>query len=116
MGPKLLVIFTEPDEIQEVLNSPNCLDKDASYQVLNHLGNGKSNMSSLITSVASDWKPIRKMLNSCFNSTTLKSFASIYNEDSNRLVQILESKVGNDSFDIARFAAGCSLDMICSKS
>lgn len=115
MGPKLLVFCTEPEEIQEVLNSPNCLDKDKSYEVLNHLGNGKSNMSSLITSVASDWKPSRKLLNSCFNSYILKSFVPIYNTDSQQLVQILKTFVDGDSFDINRYAAGCSLDMICSE-
>lgn len=114
-GPKLAVLCTEPEQIQEVLNSPNCLDKDCSYEMMNHLGNGYPNMSSLITSPEKVWRPMRKMLNSCFNSHTLKSFVPIYNEESKRLVQILQINLGKKSFDIARFASACSLDMICSK-
>lgn len=115
LGPRLLVFVCDPQDMQEVLNSQNCLDKDDFYKVLSSIASSELDMTSLITSKAKIWKPNRKMLNPCFNFNIIKSFLPIFNEESKTMIKVLEKNVGKGSFDMFRYGAACSLDMICSK-
>lgn len=117
LGPRLLLFVTEPDDLQEVLNSQNCLDKDDFYKVLASMVTSEEDreITSLITSKSKIWKQNRKMLNPCFNFNIIKSFFPIFNEESRTMIDVLKSKVGKGSFDMFRYGAACSLDMICSK-
>lgn len=118
LGPRLIIIVSEPEDLDEVLNSQNCLDKDDFYKVLASMANSNDDqdLSSLITSKSKIWKHNRKMLNPCFNFNIIKSFLPIFNEESKTMIEVLKKNVGKGSFDIFRYGAACSLDMICSKS
>lgn len=117
LGPRLLVIVSEPEDLHEVLNSQNCLDKDEFYKVLSSMASSENDldMTSLITSKSKIWKHNRKMLNPCFNFNIIKSFLPIFNEESKTMIEVLKKNVGKGSFDIFRYGAACSLDMICSE-
>lgn len=72
-------------------------------------------MTSLITSPEPVWRPNRKLLSPSFNSNIIKSFLPLYNEESKRMVGVLEKHLDKGAFDMYRYSAACTLDMICSK-
>lgn len=117
LGPRLLLLVSEPEDLQEVLNSQNCLDKDDFYKVLGSMSRSEEDkeMTSLITSKSIIWKHNRKMLNPCFNFNIIKSFLPIFNEESRTMIDVMKTNLGKGSFDMFRYGAACSLDMICSK-
>lgn len=115
LGTNLILFTSGPEDLQDILTSQNCLDKDDFYKVINNISNIKNNMTSLITSPATVWRPNRKLLNPSFNSNIIKSFLPIFNEESKRMVGLLEKHLNKGAFDMYRYSAGCTLDIICSK-
>lgn len=115
LGPRLLVIVSKPQDIHDVLTSQNSLDKDEFYRIFNDAAKTETEMASLLISPTPIWKVNRKMLNPCFSASILNSFLPMFNEESNRMVGVLEEKLNKGSFDVFMYGAACSLDMICSK-
>lgn len=107
--------MNKPDDLHDVLTSHNCLDKDEFYRIFNDIAKTDTEMTSLIISPAAAWKPNRKMLNPCFSASIMKSFLPIFNEESNRMVGVLKGNLDKGAFDMFKYGAACSLDMICSE-
>lgn len=71
-------------------------------------------MFILITFLAGAvWKPIRKLLNPCFNLKILQSFVPIFNEKTNLMLSNLDKEVNSGIFDISQYIFACTLDMVC---
>ncbi|XP_058451458.1 cytochrome P450 4C1-like [Malaya genurostris] len=106
LGQKFVVFIDNPEDLQIVLNSPNCLEKADVYRFF-HCEKG------LFSSPASVWKVHRKLLSPCFSPNILASFLPIFNLKSAILVQRIEKHVGRKEFKINEDIARCTLDMIC---
>ncbi|KXJ83621.1 hypothetical protein RP20_CCG003848 [Aedes albopictus] len=106
LGPKLFVFIDNPEDMQVVLNSPNCLEKADLYRFFRC-------EKGLFSSPASVWKVHRKLLSPCFSPAILASFVSIFNVKSGILVQRLEKNLGQEAFNLFGDISRCTLDMIC---
>lgn len=60
-----------------------------------------------------EWKPIRKIMNTTFNSKILQSFVPIFNDKTKILLENLEKEVGECSFDVFKYTSNLTLDTIC---
>lgn len=121
LGPKLYLLINNSEDIQLVLNSNNCINKDQAYDRLQDLygdGDGffKKSGRSLFISPHHHWKENRKLLNPCFSVNVIRKFNPKMNELSEVLVENLRGKVGNGAFNIWEYAVLCSLDMIVETS
>ncbi|XP_058817443.1 uncharacterized protein LOC131680751 [Topomyia yanbarensis] len=106
LGHLFLVFIDNPEDMQVVLNSPNCLEKADVYRFFRC-------EKGLFSSPASVWKVHRKLLSPCFSPVILASFVSIFNAKSAILVQRIEKHLGQKVFNINEDIARCTLDMIC---
>ncbi|XP_053691289.1 cytochrome P450 4c21-like [Sabethes cyaneus] len=106
LGHKFLIFIDNPEDLQTVLNSPNCLEKADVYRFF-HCDKG------LFSSPASVWKVHRKLLSPCFSPAILASFVSIFNVKSATLVQRIEKHLKHEEFNINEDISRCTLDMIC---
>ncbi|EAT35039.1 AAEL012766-PA [Aedes aegypti] len=106
LGPKLFVFIDNPEDMQVILNSPNCLEKADLYRFFRC-------EKGLFSSPASIWKVHRKLLSPCFSPAILASFVSIFNVKSEILVQRLEKNLGQGAFNLFGDISRCTLDMIC---
>lgn len=121
LGPKLYLLINNPEDIQLVLNSNNCINKDVAYDRLEDLygdGDGffKKSGRSLFISPHHHWKENRKLLNPCFSVNVIRKFNPKMNELSEVLVENIRGKVGKEAFNIWEYAVLCSLDMIVGKT
>lgn len=117
LGPKLYLILNNPEDIQLVLNSNKCINKDDAYVRLEDLygdGDGffKKSGRSLFISPHHHWKENRKLLNPCFSVNVIKKFSSKMNELSEVFVDKIREKIAKEAFNIWEYAVLCSLDMI----
>lgn len=106
LGPKLFVFIDNPEDIQVVLNSPNCLEKAEIYRFIRSL-------NGLFTSPVNIWKVHRKLLSPCFSPLVLSSFISKFNSKSATLVQQVGKNIGRAEYDSYGDISRCTLDMIC---
>jgi len=112
LGPKLYIYIDRPEQIQVVLNSPQCADKENVYKFANVLiGEG------LVTLCGNKWRNHRKLLNPSFGISRLIGFMETFNDSSKVLVKCLESYANrHETVDIFSFISSCTLDSICSES
>lgn len=90
------------------MNSPLCIEKGASYEVIQQMiGNG------LITLKSSDWRYHRKLLNPSFATHILSQFVPIYNKHAKIMVDRLESMCDGRSIEILTMFKQMSMDLIC---
>nr|XP_053637334.1 cytochrome P450 4C1-like [Cherax quadricarinatus] len=68
---------------------------------------------SLLTSTGSHWQTRRKLLTPAFHFKILEEFMSVFNKQSNKLIQKLEKKADGNTFDIYDDLTLCALDIIC---
>lgn len=67
----------------------------------------------LIIAAGAVWKPIRKLLNPCFNLKILQSFVPIFNEKTNLMLSNMDKEVNKGLIDISQYMFACTLDMVC---
>ncbi|GAB0086096.1 Cytochrome P450 [Sergentomyia squamirostris] len=108
-GPnKLYILITKPEDIQTVLNAPECLNRDGVYKYVSTLaGNG------LVCLPADTWKEHRKYLNPTFSLKILQSYMQIFNKETNTLTDRLKQYTGKPAFDIYELMDACTLDIVC---
>ena len=107
LGPEPFILIDNPEDIQTVLNSPNCLSKANVYGFL-RCENG---LFSIINS--NKWKKHRKFLNPCFNKKISNGFIEIMNDKSRILVERMSENLENNlAFDLYRYIGGFTLDSI----
>ncbi|XP_062714770.1 probable cytochrome P450 313a4 [Aedes albopictus] len=116
MGPLPHVAIFDPEQLQVILHSQNCLDKSIQYSFLRV-------SRTLISAPTYLWKGQRKALNPSFGAAILNNFVPIFNEKCAILTGLLEKHVGqperNYTRDLCKFtldqiyatALGCDFDM-----
>ncbi|XP_063614827.1 uncharacterized protein LOC134787925 [Penaeus indicus] len=107
-GPFPLVQLFNCKTAEVILSSQKHLDKSRDYTFLHPwLGTG------LLTSTGSKWHSRRKLLTPAFHFKILEDFVEIFNNQSIKMVKLLEKKAGGECFDIFPYITLCTLDIIC---
>ncbi|XP_062555154.1 cytochrome P450 4c21-like [Armigeres subalbatus] len=110
IGPKVAIGLSHPELVQTVLNHPDCQEKSNVYKLL-RLPNG------LLSSKYQIWKLHRKTLNSTFNIRILNSFLPIFNEGTQKLINLLNQHAHSRKvFNILEPLTRCTLEMVCATS
>uniref|UniRef100_A0A182VYH6 Uncharacterized protein n=1 Tax=Anopheles minimus TaxID=112268 RepID=A0A182VYH6_9DIPT len=109
LGPFLLVVIDRPDMVQDILNSPDCVQKPFMYDFF-RLSKG------LFGAPANVWRKHRKLLNTSFSPAVLKSFVPTLNAKADQFSRELADKVSGDCFDVHTLLARYTLITISSTS
>ncbi|XP_059621809.1 uncharacterized protein LOC132265248 [Phlebotomus argentipes] len=108
MGTKMYVFIKKPEDLQVILTTPECLNRDDLYEYTKTLaGNG------LLVLPVDAWKDHRKYLNPTFSLKILQSYIPIFNKETQTLVNRLRKFDGKPEFDIYQFMDACTLDIVC---
>lgn len=102
LGTKLLVTFSDPDDLKVILNSDDCLERPYMYQFF------QSNKSVLSVG-REQWKHDRRQLNSTLNTKMVASFYPSFNQKVQLCTKIIADAKG--SIDFHRTFLKCLLDM-----
>ncbi|XP_062712914.1 cytochrome P450 4C1-like isoform X2 [Aedes albopictus] len=105
MGPLPHVAIFDPEQLQVVLHSQNCLDKSIQYSFLRV-------SETLISAPGHLWKNQRKALNPSFGPAILTTFADIFNNKCAILTERLEQYAGKPERNFYRDISKCTLDQI----
>lgn len=103
-GPVLALLIDDPEDLQVVMNSNDCLEKSYVY---NFFGCDKG----LFAASADLWKVHRKLLNNCFSFSVLQNYFPIMNEKAKVFAEVLEKEVGRGEFDVLEYTGRCTLDI-----
>lgn len=131
IGPFPIAVVSEPQLAQDVLNSPNCVNKsfvykgveDATGRGLFTLDGKISNFSSLIlftypqmlrSCVDPEWSYHRKLLNPAFSHKILLSFIPIFNKEVDNLIKVFET-IQNSNVDLATILQNFTLSIATRK-
>ncbi|KAH8381527.1 hypothetical protein KR093_007446 [Drosophila rubida] len=88
LGPLPFTMISDPQLIQEILNSPHCVNKATVYNSMKYaIGDG------LLSESEPDWSLHRKYLNSAFGHKMLISFVPIFNTETANLVKMVDQFV-----------------------
>ncbi|CAC5409593.1 CYP4V2 [Mytilus coruscus] len=91
-----------------LLNSSKHIDKAQEYRFLHPwLGTG------LLTSTGTKWKTRRRMLTPTFHFKILNDFMGVFNDQIDVMMNKLEGKWKNGTFNIFNDITLCALDIIC---
>ncbi|KAK5646952.1 hypothetical protein RI129_005416 [Pyrocoelia pectoralis] len=107
-GPMPRLVICEQKTAEFVLSSQTIIDKSYEYNYFHDwLGTG------LLTSTSNKWKSRRKLLTPTFHFQILEKYITIFNSQSDTLIEMLKMKVDKDPFDIFPYITLCTLDIIC---
>lgn len=115
LGPVLIVGISEPEDIQILLTSDDCLDRPYFYEFF-HCKSG------ITVTSKEEWKPDRRALNTAFNVRTLQSYVPSLNNKSRILIKNMKQYLNKRSdlyrtifiglIDmITKTTMGCEMDM-----
>nr|XP_019560219.2 LOW QUALITY PROTEIN: probable cytochrome P450 313a4 [Aedes albopictus] len=105
-GPKLLLVTSHPDLIQQILTSPVCLEKPYLYRFAGF-------EEGLFTAKYHVWKPARKRLNPAFNLRIIHGFVPIMVKCARKMIARLNECPDGATVDIIKYTALCTLEMAC---
>ncbi|XP_031618042.1 probable cytochrome P450 313a4 [Contarinia nasturtii] len=83
LGPFLVILISEPQDIQTILTSDDCLNKPYFYEHFKC-------KTSIIASNREVWKPHRRALNAAFNFKMLQSYVPLFNRKARILIKQME--------------------------
>ncbi|XP_035890500.1 cytochrome P450 10-like [Anopheles stephensi] len=109
LGTQLIVLVTDPKDIEVLLSSPKYIDKSGEYDFIRPwLGEG------LLISRGRKWQARRKIITPTFHFKILEQFIEIFDQQGNTFVDILRlfAKSG-ETFDVFPLVTLCALDVIC---
>uniref|UniRef100_A0A182M757 Cytochrome P450 n=1 Tax=Anopheles culicifacies TaxID=139723 RepID=A0A182M757_9DIPT len=109
LGTQLIVLITDPKDIEVLLSSPKYIEKSSEYDFIRPwLGEG------LLISRGRKWQTRRKIITPTFHFKILEQFVEIFDQQSNTFVDILHlfAKSG-ETFDVFPLVTLCALDVIC---
>ncbi|XP_058816291.1 probable cytochrome P450 313a4 [Topomyia yanbarensis] len=105
-GPRLLLITSHPDLIQQILTSPDCLEKPFLYE---YAGFGEG----LFTAKYHIWKAARKRLNPCFNQRVVNSFIPVFVRCAEKMLASLNECEDGATVNMHKYTALCTVEMAC---
>ncbi|XP_055598738.1 probable cytochrome P450 313a4 [Uranotaenia lowii] len=105
-GPKLLLLVTHPDLVQQLLTDPICLEKPFLYRFAGF-------EQGLFTAKYHTWKTMRKRLNPCFNIKIIHGFIPILARCGIKMGRRLNEFPDGTVVNIHKFTALCTLEMAC---
>lgn len=106
IGPKLVVILTDPRDIEVILSSNVYIDKSPDYQLFQPwLGDG------LLISTGDKWKAHRKLIAPTFHLSVLRSFISTFNANSKQVVKKFE-ELGSTEFDCHEYMSAATVEIL----
>ncbi|KAH8273463.1 hypothetical protein KR018_002460 [Drosophila ironensis] len=107
-GKDLTVLFSDPEDIKQLLGNNTLLNKSRNYELLEPwLGKG------LLTNGGESWHRRRKLLTPGFHFRILGEFKEPMEENCRILVRRLQEKANGESFDIYPYITLFALDAIC---
>uniref|UniRef100_A0A182QL51 Cytochrome P450 n=1 Tax=Anopheles farauti TaxID=69004 RepID=A0A182QL51_9DIPT len=109
LGTQLIVLVTDPKDIEVLLSSPKYIDKSSEYDFIRPwLGEG------LLISSGRKWQTHRKIITPTFHFKILEQFVEIFDQQGHTFVDILRlfAKSG-ETFDVFPLVTLCALDVIC---
>uniref|UniRef100_A0A182Y5A0 Uncharacterized protein n=1 Tax=Anopheles stephensi TaxID=30069 RepID=A0A182Y5A0_ANOST len=105
LGPVPVVIVSTADHARTILNSPATVEKASFYRF--------TPLHGIFSLPAYKWRAHRKMIQPTFNQSILRGFIPLFEEKAEVMVRALGEMVETGhAFDIYRFTARCTLDMI----
>uniref|UniRef100_A0A182NDT9 Uncharacterized protein n=1 Tax=Anopheles dirus TaxID=7168 RepID=A0A182NDT9_9DIPT len=107
LGPFLLVVVDRPEMVQDILSSPDCVQKPFMYDFF-RISKG------LFGAPADTWKRHRKLLNTSFSPAVLKSVVPKLNAKAEQFAHELNEYAGGDCFDVHVLLARYTLVTISS--
>ncbi|XP_075972261.1 cytochrome P450 4g15-like [Anticarsia gemmatalis] len=106
LGSNLIVFLTDPNDVEVILNSQVHIDKAHEYKFFKPwLGEG------LLISSGDKWRSHRKMIAPTFHINILKSFVSVFNQNSNNVVAKMRPEIGK-TFDVHDYMSGVTVDIL----
>ncbi|XP_063374722.1 cytochrome P450 4g15-like [Cydia amplana] len=106
LGSKLIIFLTDADDIEVILNSHVHIDKASEYRFFKPwLGEG------LLISSGEKWRSHRKMIAPTFHINILKSFMSVFNQNSRNVVNKMKAEM-NKTFDVHDYMSGVTVDIL----
>ncbi|XP_034483756.1 probable cytochrome P450 313a4 [Drosophila innubila] len=94
LGPIPIFIVSDPQLIQDIFTSPNCVNKAITYKALDQVG------ASLMSLEDPQWSVHRKLLNPAFGHKVLLSFVPVFNTETAHLLKSLDELVDNGEMDL----------------
>ncbi|XP_050088506.1 cytochrome P450 4g15-like [Anopheles aquasalis] len=109
LGPKPVVIVTSAEHARTILSSAATMAKASIYRFIP--------LHGIFSLPVQQWRLHRKLIQPSFKLSILQSFVPLFEQKANLMVRNLATKEGKpEAFDIYRFMARCTLDMICATS
>ncbi|KAJ8725140.1 hypothetical protein PYW07_016098 [Mythimna separata] len=106
LGSNLIVFLTDPNDVEVILNSNVHIDKAYEYKFFKPwLGEG------LLISTGDKWRSHRKMIAPTFHINILKSFVSVFNQNSKNVVEKMRPEIGKE-FDVHDYMSGVTVDIL----
>ncbi|XP_013135274.1 PREDICTED: cytochrome P450 4g15 [Papilio polytes] len=106
LGSKLVVFLCDADDAEVILNSQEHIDKASEYRFFKPwLGEG------LLISSGEKWRSHRKMIAPTFHINILKSFISVFNQNSKNVVDKMKNETGK-VFDVHDYMSGVTVDIL----
>ncbi|XP_017156416.1 probable cytochrome P450 4s3 [Drosophila miranda] len=107
-GKDLMVMFSDPEDIRQLLGNNSLLYKSRNYALLEPwLGKG------LLTNGGESWHRRRKLLTPGFHFRILSEFKEPMEENCRILVSQLKERANGEAFDIYPYITLFALDAIC---
>ncbi|XP_075155820.1 putative cytochrome P450 4s3 [Haematobia irritans] len=107
-GKDLMVFFTDPEDVKQLLSNNSLLHKSTNYKILlPWLGQG------LLTNGGESWHSRRKLLTPAFHFRILSEFKEPMEENCKILARRLQEKADEKEFDIYPYITLFALDVIC---
>ncbi|KAA0185391.1 Cytochrome P450 CYP4V33 [Hyalella azteca] len=107
LGLKPYVLLSKCRSVEGLLTSNVLIEKGRLYDFMRPwLG------ISLLTSTGKTWKSRRRLLTPSFHFKILEDFVEVFNHQALRLVDKLQSRVGDAPFNVCPLVELCSLDII----
>ena len=108
VGPMLITVDS-PEDLQILLNSPDCTDKSSFYKIV-------PLQKGLLLAGGELWKSHRKLLNPSFYVNVLQSFTPLFNQKAKILVNVLKKYESKGQFNIYRPLSACTLETLLATS
>ncbi|XP_053692262.1 cytochrome P450 4c21-like [Sabethes cyaneus] len=108
-GPRILLITSHPDLIQQILTSQDCLEKPFLY-------NFAGFSDGLFTAKYHIWKGSRKRLNPSFNQRVVNGFLPMFVACAKKMAASLSELEDGATVNMHKFTGLCTVEMACGTS